>query len=84
MPLGPGRPAALSCFRRFVPSPHPTTGGAMTLDSHIEALRTRHRSLDTEINREAHQLHPDDKRIADLKRKKLHIKDELVHLEHER
>jgi hypothetical protein len=56
----------------------------MTLDSHIETLRTRHRSLDTEINREAHQLHPDDKRIADLKRKKLHIKDELVHLEHER
>ena len=64
-------------------SPHPT-GGAMTLTDQIEELRTRHRSLEIEIDQEIHRPHPDDTTLAGLKRQKLRIKDELVQLEHPR
>ena len=56
----------------------------MTLESHIETLRTRHRSLEDEINREVRRPHPDEAAVTGLKRQKLRIKDELVHLENER
>jgi hypothetical protein len=70
-------------YHGSVTSSHPT-GGAMSLAGHIEKLRTRHQSLETEIERENHKPHPDETALTGLKRKKLHIKDELVHLEHER
>jgi hypothetical protein len=56
----------------------------MTLAGHIEKLRDRHQSLEIQLDREIHKPHPDDIAITGLKRKKLRIKDELVHLGHER
>jgi hypothetical protein len=56
----------------------------MTLTDQIEELRTRHRSLEIEIDQEIHRPHPDDTTLAGLKRQKLRIKDELVQLEHPR
>jgi hypothetical protein len=56
----------------------------MTLEDHIETLRTRHHSLEIELDREIHRPHPDDITVTGLKRQKLRIKDELVQLEHER
>ncbi len=52
----------------------------MSLQSHIVELRRRHEALEKEIERE--QLHPrtDEQKLHELKRKKLHIKDELSKL----
>jgi hypothetical protein len=67
----------------LVTSPHPA-GGAMTIEDHIEELRTRHHSLEIELDREIHKPHPDDVAVTGLKRQKLRIKDEIFQLEHER
>ena len=52
----------------------------MSLQGHIVELQRRHEALEREIERE--RLHPclDDKKISELKRKKLQIKDELSKL----
>ena len=67
----------------LVTSPHPA-GGAMTLEDHIEELRTRHHRIEIELDHEIHRPHPDDVTVTGLKRKKLRIKDEIFQLEHER
>lgn len=54
----------------------------MSLLDHIEALRTRHRTLEEAIDREVSRPLPNPEAVADLKRQKLRIKDEIVHLEH--
>lgn len=53
----------------------------MSLQGHIVELQRRHEALKKEI--EAEQLHPqaDELKIAELKRKKLQIKDELTKLQ---
>jgi hypothetical protein len=48
----------------------------------IEDLRAQHRSLEQVIGREIGRPSPDLGTINDLKRKKLRIKDAIVHLEH--
>ncbi len=55
----------------------------MAIQSHLADLERRHRALEDEIA-EA-QLHPsvDDLAIAELKRRKLQVKDELTRLKHE-
>lgn len=55
----------------------------MAVQEHIEALRTKHLDLKHEIEEENQRPHPDDLRIAELKRQKLRIKDEIAILEHE-
>lgn len=52
----------------------------MSLQGHIVELQRRHEALKKEIEQE--QLHPqaDEKKIHELKRKKLQIKDELAKL----
>jgi hypothetical protein len=60
------------------------SGGAMTLEEHIEELRSRHRNLEYQIDRESHRPLPNIESISTLKRQKLRIKDELVQLEHTR
>jgi len=52
----------------------------MSLQGHIFELQRRHEALKKEIEHE--QLHPqaDELKIAELKRKKLQIKDELAKL----
>lgn len=55
----------------------------MSVQEHIEALRSKHLDLKQEIEEENQRPHPDDLRIAELKRQKLRIKDEIALLEHE-
>ena len=55
----------------------------MVAQEHIDALRSKHLDLKHEIEEENQRPHPDDLRIAELKREKLRIKDEIAELEHE-
>lgn len=52
----------------------------MALESHIAELRDRHQALEREIEKEI--IHPssDDLRIAEMKRQKLRIKEEIERL----
>ena len=47
----------------------------------IEALKEKHALLERAIDEESHRPLPDQAAIQDLKRQKLHIKDEIVELE---
>ena len=49
----------------------------MSLQGHLAELVRRHQAIEKEIETET--LHPstDDLRIVELKRKKLHLKDEI-------
>jgi hypothetical protein len=53
----------------------------MSLQDHIETLRSRHAALQSEIDRETSRPMPNVDVIADLKRQKLRIKDEIFSLE---
>ncbi|MHB8885488.1 MAG: YdcH family protein [Methylovirgula sp.] len=52
----------------------------MPMQSHLAELQRRHDALDREITKE--WVHPgvDEVRLAELKRRKLQIKDEIVKL----
>jgi hypothetical protein len=52
----------------------------MSLDERIDALRAEHRALELEIEQENNRPHPDDFTIAQLKKRKLRIKDEIADL----
>ena len=54
----------------------------MSLESHLSELERRHEALKREI--EEAQTHPgfDDMEVAALKRRKLHVKDEIAKLRH--
>ncbi|MBM3518020.1 MAG: DUF465 domain-containing protein [Alphaproteobacteria bacterium] len=52
----------------------------MTSGVDIETLRSRHRELEQEIDDEARRPLPDSMRIAELKRLKLRIKDDIARL----
>jgi len=54
----------------------------MSLQDRIESLRARHRSLEEAIDQEISRPMPNVETLADLKRQKLRIKDEIYHLEH--
>lgn len=54
----------------------------MNLDEQIEALKSKHQALETEIDKENNRPHPDDVAIATLKKQKLRIKDELEQIRH--
>jgi hypothetical protein len=55
----------------------------MSIQTHLAELERRHQALEQEID-EA-QAHPatDDLKIAELKRRKLQVKDEIVRLQQE-
>lgn len=53
----------------------------MSVAERIEALKARHAALEKTLHDEEVRPHPDDETIADLKRKKLRIKDELASLQ---
>lgn len=55
----------------------------MALDAHLVELSERHRALDRKIEEELARLTADDLKIAELKRQKLRLKDELERLKHE-
>jgi hypothetical protein len=55
----------------------------MTLQSHLAELERRHKAIDRQVEEE--KLHPacDTLKLAELKRKKLQIKDEIARLQHD-
>lgn len=54
----------------------------MALESHISELSQRHRVLDQKIEKEQSRPLIDDVKLAELKRKKLLLKDEINRLKH--
>lgn len=52
----------------------------MQADAHLSALRDKHAGLEAEIDEEAGRPHPDELRIAELKKRKLRLKDEIARL----
>lgn len=49
----------------------------MSVQSHLEQLEIKHEALESAIIRETHSPAGNDLKIAELKRKKLKIKDEI-------
>lgn len=49
----------------------------MTLSSHLNELRKKHEVLSKQIEQEQRRAGANDLQINDLKRKKLHLKDEI-------
>ena len=55
----------------------------MSLATHLAELERKHRTLDSEIEREMQHAHADETKVASLKRKKLLLKDEIAKLRKE-
>ena len=49
----------------------------MSLQAHIDRLVEQHKSLDKEIEKLEASGHYDDSHLRDLKKQKLHLKDEI-------
>jgi hypothetical protein len=52
----------------------------MAIESHLAELEKRHQALDLEISEALNHPSTDDLRLAELKRRKLHVKDEIERL----
>ena len=52
----------------------------MAIQSHLAELEKRHQALETELNDALTHPSTDDLLIVELKRKKLHVKDEIARL----
>lgn len=52
----------------------------MSIQSHLQELRRRHAAIDQELSRELAHPAADTKRIAELKRKKLVLKDQMTRI----
>ncbi len=50
----------------------------MSTAAHYDALETKHAALETRIEDEEHRPHPDSVILADLKKQKLRIKEEMA------
>lgn len=55
----------------------------MTIQAHLSELERRHQKLEAEIAEALAHPSTDDLRIAELKRLKLQVKDEIARLKHE-
>jgi hypothetical protein len=55
----------------------------MALDAHLVELSEKHRALDRKIEQEQTSLAADPLKIAEWKRQKLRLKDEMERLKHE-
>jgi hypothetical protein len=55
----------------------------MALDAHLTELSDRHRALDQKIEQEQGRPTSDEFKIAEWKRQKLRLKDEMERLKHE-
>ncbi|MDJ7444786.1 YdcH family protein [Salmonella enterica] len=49
-------------------------------DAHFSVLFQRHNELDHEVSREEARPAPDDMRLMEIKREKLHLKDEMYRI----
>jgi hypothetical protein len=54
----------------------------MAVENHISELSQRHRVLDLKIEKEQSRPLIDDVKVAELKRQKLKLKDEINRLKH--
>jgi hypothetical protein len=54
----------------------------MSMQSHLAELEKRHQALESEINDCLTHRAVDDLKVVELKRKKLHLKDEIERLRH--
>jgi hypothetical protein len=52
----------------------------MAIESHLAELEKRHEALEQEINEVLTHPSADDLQIVELKRRKLHVKDEIARL----
>lgn len=52
----------------------------MAIKSHLAELERRHQALEQEISEALAHPSTDDLKIAELKRRKLHVKDEISRL----
>ena len=52
----------------------------MAIESHLAELEKRHQALEQEINDALTHLSTDDLKVVELKRRKLHVKDEIVRI----
>jgi hypothetical protein len=60
---------------------HETQGGSlMAIESHLAELEKRHQALEQEINDALTHPSTDDLKLVELKRRKLHVKDEITRL----
>ena len=55
----------------------------MSLESHLAELERRHRALEDEISEALAHPSSDGLKIAELKRRKLQVKDEIARLQHD-
>jgi hypothetical protein len=55
----------------------------MALDAHLVELSEKHRLLDRKIEEELARPTTDDLKVAELKRQKLRLRDEIERLRHE-
>ena len=55
----------------------------MAIEAHLVELEKRHQALDQEISEALAHPATDDLKIAELKRRKLHVKDEIARLRQE-
>jgi hypothetical protein len=55
----------------------------MAIESHLAELERRHEALEQQINDALTHPSSDDLEIVELKRKKLHVKDEIERLRHD-
>ncbi|MCK0198308.1 DUF465 domain-containing protein [Ancylobacter sp. 6x-1] len=55
----------------------------MSMQAHVAELERRHQALDKQLKEEMAHPGSDVSRINDLKRKKLHLKDEITRLKGE-
>jgi hypothetical protein len=54
----------------------------MAIQAHLVELERKHRVLESELHEALLHLSTDDLRIAELKRRKLMVKDEIERLKH--
>ena len=54
----------------------------MAIESHLAELERRHQALEEEISEARTHPSTDDLELAQLKRQKLHVKDEIAKLKH--
>lgn len=55
----------------------------MSLQTHLSQLNRKHEALEREIQEAIHRPAENDLHIAELKRRKLHLKDEINRLQAE-
>ena len=55
----------------------------MSVQAHLGELQAKHRALEAELSEAMNHPASSDAEIAELKRKKLRLKDEISRLEHQ-